>query len=72
MFDLCNSIETTKDDLVNMAVKEERRSLTEYLLTKTVDILPDLLRLLKPFNHTVNSDSGQLNNLPSRDTRLLK
>lgn len=44
MFNLCNSIETTKDDLVNMAVKEEGRSLTEYLLKKTVDIFPDLLR----------------------------
>lgn len=61
--DLCNTIETTKDNLVNMAVKEKCCLPTKYLLKKTVDMLPDLLGQLQPFYHTIDSDSSQLNNL---------
>lgn len=43
---LCNSVETTEDNLVNVTVKEERRPLIKYLLKQTVNTLPYLLRQL--------------------------
>ena len=56
---LCNAIETTKDDLVDVTIKQYWRLLTEYLLEKAVDILPNLMRQLQPFHHTIDSYSSQ-------------
>lgn len=60
---LGNPIKTTQDNLVNMAVKEEGCALNKDLLKEAINVFPDLLRQLQPFNHTINSHSSQLDNL---------
>lgn len=69
---LCNSIKTTKDNLVNVAVKKERCPLNKDLLKETINILSDLLRQLHPFNHTIDSDSRQLDYLNTRNALCIK
>jgi hypothetical protein len=63
---LCNPVKTAKDYLVNMAVKKEGCPLNKYLLKETINIFPDLLRQLQPFDHTINSHGSQLDNLKNK------